>query len=195
MENNFENHILEWKEMNMKGRFVEARQFYFEKLFPEVIDNFVDKTIWPLEKVDVLFSVLGYTPEPIILAHKALNPRRHIIFHDKSVTHNEDNVRYLPQFLDDGFLKIEFADETFYSIYEALKEQMALNPGKNYTINVTGGKKSMVASAAIFGRDYSASIIYIDYDIYDPNLRRPLPGTEKMNIVYSPYLNLPELFH
>ena len=76
-----------------------------------------------------------------------------------------------------------------------LKEQMALNPGKNYTINVTGGKKSMVASAAIFGRDYSASIIYIDYDIYDPNLRRPLPGTEKMNIVYSPYLNLPELFH
>ena len=110
MENNFENHILEWKEMNMKGRFVEARQFYFEKLFPEVIDNFVDKTIWPLEKVDVLFSVLGYTPEPIILAHKALNPRRHIIFHDKSVTHNEDNVRYLPQFLDDGFLKIEFAD-------------------------------------------------------------------------------------
>lgn len=195
MENSFDNHVLEWKEMNKQGRFVEARHFYFEKLFQEVIDQFVGRTKWPQEPVDVLFSLLGYTPEPIILAEKVLKPRKHVILHDQDVTYNEDNLRYLPQFLDEGFTKIELPDESFASIYETLKQQMAFNPGSDYAINITGGKKSMVASAAIFGRDFNASIIYVDYNSYDPDIRRPLPGTEKMDIVYSPTQNIPELFH
>ena len=40
MENNFQKHVNEWKEMNLAGRFPEARRFYFEELFEEVIRNF-----------------------------------------------------------------------------------------------------------------------------------------------------------
>ena len=86
MENSFDNHVLEWKEMNKQGRFIEARHFYFEKLFQEVIDQFVQRTKWQRKPVDVLFSLLGYTPEPIILAEKVLNPRKHVILHDREVT-------------------------------------------------------------------------------------------------------------
>ena len=140
MENSFANHVLEWKEMNKQGQFVETRHFYFEKLFQEEIDQFVQRTKWQRKPVDVLFSLLGYTPEPIILAEKVLNPRKHVILHDREVTYNEDNLRYLPRFLDEGFTRIELPDESFASIYETLKQQMAFNPGSDYTINITGGK-------------------------------------------------------
>lgn len=206
MNTNFQEHVSEWLEMTRNGRFAEARQYYFDELFDEVINNFENKiaSCWPLElvlndpkvtssenkQIDVLFSVLGCTPEPIILAARALHPKRHIIFHDKGVTNHEDNLRFLPKFLPDGFEKVELPDESFRTIYSVLKLQMALNAGRNYTVNVTGGKKSMVASASIFARDFNASVIYVDYEKYDSNIRRPIPGYEFLNVVYSPSRDL-----
>jgi hypothetical protein len=195
MENNFLIHVNEWRQMNQTGRFVEARQFYFDELFEEVIENFENHLVWSIEPCDILFSILGFTPEPIILAARALKPRKHIIIHDKGVAFNEDNVRFLPKFLPEGYEKVELKDESFGTIYDTLKEQMVFNEGRSYAINITGGKKSMVASAGIFARDFSASILYVDYNDYDPNLRRPIPGSEYMNIVYTPTKDLPELFH
>lgn len=198
MENNFLRHVAEWREMNQTGRFAEARQYYFERLFDEVIENFVKQSsnIPPIgSNIDVLFSVLGFTPEPIILAARALNPKRHIIFHDSGVKFNEDNMRYLSRFLPNGFEKIELPEDSFATIYDVFKSRMALTAGRNYVINITGGKKSMVAAASIFARDFNASVIYVDYQDYDANLRRPIPGTEYLNVVYSPLRDLPELFH
>ena len=74
-----------------------------------------------------------------------------------------------------------------------MKEQMALNSAREYYVDITGGKKSMVASAAIFARDYDCNLLYVDYDEYLPELRRPLPGTEDLLLVYSPYKNLPDV--
>ena len=198
MENNFQRHVAEWRDMNQMGRFAEARQYYFEQLFEEVIDNFIKRNgiLFPDgSNIDVLFSVLGFTPEPIILAARALNPKRHIIFHDSGVKFNEDNMRYLSRFLNNGFEKLELPDESFATIYDIFKSKMALTAGRNYAINVSGGKKSMVAAASIFARDFNFSVIYVDYKDYDANLRRPIPGTEYLNVVYTPLRDLPELFH
>lgn len=195
MKNDFQTHIIEWKNMNQTGRFYDARQLYFDKLFDEIIEIFENNLDWQIEPIDVLFSVLGFTPEPIILAARALKPKKHIIIHDKSVAYNKDNNDFLPKFLPEGFEKIELKDESFETIYDTLKEQMAFNEGKSYAINITGGKKSMVASASIFARDFNSTIIYVDYDEYDSDLRRPMPGTERMNIVYTPTRDLPEIFH
>ena len=195
MGNNFQEHIIEWKKMNQSGRFAEARQYYFDKLFEEVIKNFENNIDKSIEPVDILFSILGFTPEPIILAAQALKPKKHIIIHDKEVTFNEDNIRFLPRFLTNGYEKIELKDDSFSTLYETLKEQMAFNIGRSYAINITGGKKSTAASAGIFARDYICSVLYVDYNVYDPNLSRPLPGSERMNVVYTPTRDLPEIFH
>ena len=89
---------------------------------------------------------------------------------------------------------IYLPDETFATIYKALKEQLVLNPSSQITLDITGGKKSMVASAAIFGKDYGCKIVYVDFAEYIKNLRKPMPGSEILNIVYNPLQDQPEIF-
>ena len=64
--NTIQDNVQKWFELSKSGKFVEAKDFYFDNLFEEIIDNFISKTSIRKE-VDVLFSVLGFTPEPIIL--------------------------------------------------------------------------------------------------------------------------------
>jgi hypothetical protein len=79
-------------------------------------------------------------------------------------------------------------------MYKALKEQLYLNPSSQIILDITGGKKSMVASAAIFGKDYGCKIVYVDFADYIKDLRKPMPGSEYINLVYSPNANQPEIF-
>lgn len=202
MEINFDESVAEWRQLRKTGRTKEARDYYCEHLFEQVIERFIykERANMEIETDDtVLISLLGYSPEPIILAERLLTPKCHVILHDKSLRNNMDNARFLndPKFRYEYRSIIEIPEETFGCIYETLKEQIAINPARNYIINITGGKKSMVASAGIFGRDFGCNIIYIDYDdnSYDPDIRVPLPGHERMNVVYSPLRDLPELFH
>mgnify|MGYP003540144395 FL=1 len=196
MENNrFKENVYQWLGMQKEGRAREAKQFYYDSLFDDVLQQFSKKEDGKMEgQTDLLFSVLGYSPEPIVIAAKFLNPKHHIIIQDRQVSNNEENAKIISKYLP-GAVKVTLNDETFACIYDTLKEQMTLNPGRNCTINVTGGKKSMAACAGIFARDFNCNLIYIDYDQYDPDTRRPMPGSERMNLVYSPLRDMPELFH
>lgn len=185
MENKLQKNIQEWLSLNNQGLFIEAKDLYFNSLFDDIINNFVDNTSEKY-KCEVLFSVLGYTPEPIILTQRALSPQVHVIFTTRK-DYESDNeiVSYLEKFLTSNFKIINLDDDEFITVYEVLKTQMNLYPSKKITIDITGGKKSLVASVAIFGRDYNCDIVYVDYDEYIPELRRPMPGTEKLKVVYS----------
>lgn len=189
-----EENVEKWFELSRSGQFQEAKDFYFEVLFENVIDNFIETTKGKAKKVDVLFSVLGFTPEPIILTQRALEAKTHVIFY----TNNENNRfekeinPYLSKYLTSDYKLVELADASFQTIYRTLGEQMKLLPASEYAIDITGGKKSMVASAAIFARDFNFNVLYVDYTSYNPDLRRPTPGTEVLNWVYDPYKDLPE---
>lgn len=192
---NLQNLIDEWLEMNRSGNFLEAKSYYFDTLFAEIIKRFENNNSDKLQGSKTLFSILGFTPEPIILTQRALNPDVHVIFYtDKNDLFSENISPYLSEYLTSNYHLVELKDESFSTIYETLKEQMILHPSNQYALDITGGKKSMVASAAIFGKDFNFNILYVDYDDYIPELRRPRPGTERLNIVYSPYEDLPELY-
>lgn len=191
----FKINISEWLKLLKAGKAKDAKQYYYGKLFDDVIARFKSKESDSFDKcVDTLFSVLGYSPEPIVIAAELLKPKHHIIIQDEMVSHVPENANVISKYLP-GAEIVTLRKESFACIYDTLKEQMLLYPGRNYVINVTGGKKSMAASAGIFARDYNCNVIYIDYDDYDPDTRRPLPGSERMHIVYSPMRDLPELFH
>lgn len=190
-----EENVKEWLRLSESGQVAEAEDFYYNTLFVDVIDEFCDRNSQPEIRCNVLFSVLGYSPEPIILTQRALNPEVHIIF-----TTDIDNAEaskkireYLGKYLTSEFKIIEVEDTSFNGIYSAMKDQMMLHPSQDYVIDITGGKKSMVASAAIFGRDYNCNIVYVDYDQYISQIRKPLPGSERLNYVYRPALDLPEI--
>ena len=194
--NNFDEDVAKWLSLSNTGKFDEAKDFYFETLFSSVLNRFEDKYKRVVGKTDVLFSILGYTPEPILLTQCALKPQVHIIFYsDKGEDKDNEINKYLERFSSVEFQLIELSSESFDVIYETLKEQMLMHPATSYYIDITGGKKSMVASAAIFGRDFNFNVLYVDFDKYDSNLRRPFPGSERLNVVYSPTKNLPEIFH
>lgn len=190
MAANINENIQEWLKLSNQGLFVEAKNFYFNNLFDDIIDRFVNETS-SVKTCDVLFSILGFTPEPIILTQRALTPNAHIIFTtNKDYESNNEIISYLEKYLTSSYKIVNLEDDSFDTIYKNLKAQMNIYPSTKYVIDITGGKKSMVASAAIFARDFNCNVVYVDYDKYIPELRRPMPGTERLNIVYSVNDNL-----
>ena len=184
-------YLEEWLELSKSGNFDKAQEIYFEKLFSSVIDVFCESNKAILPKHGILFSMLGYSPEPIILTAKLIEPELHVIFTTNKKSEGND---YLEKYLDTEYETVILQTETFSSIYRALKEQLLLNPSSNVTLDITGGKKSMVASAAIFGKDYGCRIVYVDFKEYIKDLRKPMPGSEVVNVVYDPNINQPEMF-
>lgn len=184
-------YLEEWLELANSGNFNKAQELYYENLFNAVIDNFKNNYKNKIESGGVLFSILGFSPEPIILTAKAIEPEKHIIFTTNNKNEGND---YLEKFLDSNYEMIYIEDEDFNTLYKALKESLILNPNSNITLDITGGKKSMVSAASIFGKDYGCKIVYVDFAEYLKELRKPLPGSEIMNIVYDPLVNQPELF-
>ena len=192
--NKFQTNVKEWIRLNGCGQFLEAKSFYYDMLFRDIIDSFVQRHEESFSGIEVLFSILGYSPEPIILTRHALRPKKHVIFyHNVGEDFEKDINPYLVRFIDGEYSLVELKDLSFTTIYDTLKEQMVLSPATQYAIDITGGKKSMVASASIFARDHNFNILYVDYDEYMPQLRRPLPGSENLNLVYAPFRDLPEM--
>jgi hypothetical protein len=184
-------YLIEWLELSRSGNFEKAQEIYFEKLFAMVIEQFKSSNERLIPKGGILFSVLGYSPEPIILTAKAIEPDVHIIF---TTNNKSEGSSYLEKYLGTSYEMVLLEEETFTAIYGALKEQLMLQPSSHITLDITGGKKSMVASAAIFGKDYGCKIVYVDFKEYIKDLRKPLPGSEILNIVYDPFNSQPEIF-
>lgn len=160
-ERNFELDIRQWLDLSKGGKAKEAKDFYYENLFDTVIERFEknNQQVISGSSVDVLISILGFSPEPIVLGAKLLKPKTHIIIHDAGVSLNEENNRIISKYLE-NYKFVELHDETFACLYDTLKEQLSITPAQHCVINITGGKKSMSASAGIFARDFFCDLIY-----------------------------------
>ena len=184
-------YLEEWKELASHGNFKLAENLYFEKLFPEVIRKFSSE-FSSLFKGDekVLISMLGFSPEPLILTAEAVKPTQHFIV---TTEVRDEIIGRIEEYLESDFELIILKDSDFNTVYKTLKELLLKVDSNNVTLDITGGKKSTVASAAIFGKDYRAKITYVDFSEYIKELRKPLPGSELLNIVYDPNKDQPEL--
>lgn len=182
----------EWQALAEDGYFELAEKLYFDKLFPEIIKNFRTKHKHLFNEDDkVLISILGFSPEPIILTTNTVKPNKHYVI----TTENKEKViDKVEEFVDNEFSLITISDTNFKTIYKSLKEILYEIGSSKITIDITGGKKSMVAAAAIFGKDYRCKITYVDFEGYIKELRKPLPGSEILNIVYNPDIGQPEIF-
>jgi len=157
-------------------------------IFDVVIEKFCFK--YTFERPDeLLVSLLGFSPEPIILTAKAVKPETHLIISNPV---KNEIIEILDRYLEGYYKLVILEKDDFITIYRTIKETLSDYPTHNITIDITGGKKSMVASAAIFGKDYGSRIVYVDFKEYLIDLRKPIPGTEFLNIVYNPSKDQPE---
>ncbi len=189
--NNKLKYLDEWKELASHGNFKLAENLYFEKLFPEVVEQFSVKysTLFPGDQ-EILISMLGYSPEPLILTANAVKPSKHYIV---TTEIRDDIISRIEEYLENDFELIILKDASFSTVYKTLKELFLKVDSDNITLDITGGKKSTVASAAIFGKDFRAKITYVDFSEYIKELRKPMPGSEILNIVYNPNIDQPEI--
>ncbi len=181
-------YIQHWIELSRTGQTAEAEKFYYNHIFDTVLEKFRKKYAQNREG-ELLVSLLGFSPEPIILTAKALNPETHLIISNPV---KEEIIQILDKYLNNKYKLVILEDDNFQTIYKTIKESLNDYPTRNITIDITGGKKSMVASAAIFGKDYGSRIVYVDFAEYMKDLRKPIPGTEILNVVYNPLKDQPE---
>ena len=185
----FSNKIETWMELSGSGRNVDADRFYYKELFDEVISTFCNKYLLRA-KGGLLVSLLGFSPEPVILTATLLKPSTHLIV---TTPMKHEIAQILEQYLQPGYQLVILDDTSFKNIYKRLKESLSDFPTNNITMDITGGKKSMVAAASIFAKDYGSEIVYVDFEVYIKELRKPKPGTEYLNVVYNPFTDQPEM--
>lgn len=196
-----EQYIEQWiNETGNPDRHDDAKKFYAEKIIPELLVKLKETDLVGMQLrknggVDTLFSVLGMTPAPIVITQHLLQPKSHVIFYDKNIKVKDDKIL---AHLDSNPTYVMLEDESFGTIYETMKEMLIVSEGGNMVIDITGGKKSMTAVASIFAKDFDFSIVYVDMNAsgsYIPAIHQTRPGCERLNLVYSPLRDLPELFH
>lgn len=187
--NELEEVIEQWTALSASGEPLVADKFYEEKIFPTVLSRFQASNDIHRSN-ELLISLLGFSPEPIILTAAAIKPSHHTVVTTEGKIGETEKIE---RFLNDQFSTVTLADTDFLTIYASLKEILHNFPTQNITIDITGGKKSMVAAASIFGKDYGCRVVYVDFTEYIQRLRKPKPGTEKLTIVYDPDLHQPEL--
>ena len=90
--------------------------------------------------------------------------------------------------LESVVLKKDHPEEVFRTLCQLLIPR--LQHRECLVLDVTGGKKSMVAGAFLFGAFADVGVSYVDFDEYDPELRIPRGYTCRIGLLANPYHTL-----
>lgn len=182
----FEESVRQWKELLARKERVEAESFYYENVFPEVLERFRSRGRH-LKNYRYLISLLGFSPAPIILLIKTINPEKVLFITSEEAGHHLDLIQRetgLPlSRIDLHWVNSSESTE----VYSAIKNfVVGKKEPQEVLVDITGGKKAMVGGAAMAGNVLGMDVCYVDYERYDPELRQPDPGTEYPNILKNP---------
>jgi CRISPR-associated protein (TIGR02710 family) len=161
-------------------------------MFEDVIDQFLRRSEG-LRKYRFLISLLGFSPQPVILFVRAIKPEK-VLF-----IHSEETESYLNEIQQWTGLKlaevvrkqVDSSDPT--GVYNAIKEFVASKNRREILLDITGGKKAMVGGAAMAGNLLGIDTGYVDYERYLADLRQPEPGSEYPNILKNPFYVLGDI--
>jgi len=175
----------------------QAGLFYYDEVLPIVIKAFCsDSSVirQRLGRIDLLISMLGFSPETAILAHHALCPKRLLLLYSGNAISSIEVVRRFvvgqgPGQIAQPALNVRECpaaapNAIIDMIVEAATEVRRQNSeySTRIVVDITGGKKIMSAAAALAASRIGVPLVYIDGD-YDPKLRRPRPGSERLIMI------------
>lgn len=149
---------------------------------------------------DLLISIVGFSLEPIMHTVLTLRPKKLLFIFSKESSlvgskdvNAFDRLQALIACHGDGYnptleqktLEVADAPHVFSVVRYAITKAASLD---QVAIDVTGGKKSMDASAFLAASLFEeVAIYYVDYDGYDTDKGFPVWGSEFLNKLENPY--------
>ena len=172
----------------------QATAYRFGVMLPEVIRRAQRNSATAGKpRVDLLVSLSGFSPATTILAYELLRPSQLFVISsegtDRSIDVIHDYVVGTGR-LPARHFNHEICDGTDpLAIYKEVKKRVAPDRASarpaSAIIDITGGKKVMSAAAALVAWRLNLRLCYVD-SRYDPEMRQPVPGTERLLIVDNP---------
>lgn len=182
-EMNFKDKIKKWS--TIVGS--EKKTFYDEQIFDDVLQRFTRNSKRLKGKYKTIISLVGFSPEPIILAINALAPEEVYFLITPETKDQIDLICAKTGLKASQTEKVHIASSDITEIYAAIKNILRRKEPKSVAIDITGGKKVMGAGAAVAGSFLECDMFYVDYEKYLPDGRTPYPGTEFLNFLPNPY--------
>lgn len=172
----------------------QALRFYLDELLAETVERASARSDQPARPVSLLISLSGFSPLTTILAYELLRPRRLLVLF------SEDNRAGIDSIADHvvGTSGLRYSDFTPrqcvptdpHGVYRVVKEELdttySADGERPYVVlDITGGRKVMSAAAALAAWQLNLALCYVEGD-YDPRLRRPVPGSDRLLILGNP---------
>lgn len=155
----------------------------------------------PGGQCETLVLLVGFSHEPLLQSISAFRPRYILPVLNRSYGTRtdvamrevvEDGVRHLKRVGLLGECQVRpceplAADDPATVFRFLLRELGTAAGGRSTVVDITGGKKSMVAGAFFFAAYTNVAISYVDFDDYDEAWRRPYGCTCRIDFITNPY--------
>lgn len=188
----------EWIRLLQADQNENALQLYCERIVPTILPSLHEKfqSIHNQPaKYDGLISLLGFTPDTVILAYQFTNPNTFVVLHTKETARFLDTVVRYTKVPFASFFHEPFIEEPSTDIYRALEAALKRFPkDARIAIELTGGKKTMGGALAVAAGILDIDQLYIDYKEYMPKFRKPKPESTYIHIVQNPMRLSVDLF-
>ena len=189
LQTQFKERVEKWKQMDRSTdtNRKKASDFYDQEIFPAVIESFI-KNQKPEKVYDGLILTVGLSPQPLILSIKAINPKRIALLHTSEAKGFIERIQTQTEFTHDQTDLLQIDGTDISGIYDKTWRfaRDTWEEFRNIAVDITGGKTSMAAGAALAAAVIPADICYVDSDNYLKEFRMPEPGTEYMRVLEGP---------
>lgn len=182
--------ITTWIDLLQNRQDNEALDLYCEKIIPALIPRLQHRfhtTYNQTGNYDGLVSLLGFTPETVALAYHFTRPQKFVVLYTEDTAHLLSKVLKYTRVIPSAFFHEPFSEQPSTDIYRALDLALKRFP-KDYRIalELTGGKKTMGGALAVAAGVLNIDLLYIDYEKYMPEFRKPRPESTYIHLVENP---------
>lgn len=184
MDKKFNEKIAHWNTIKDP---VAASSYYWQQIFPQILLRAKKRSVKYRKKYDCLISLVGLSPEPVILTIKILEPEFILFLYTRDSQAKLDVIKEQAGLKLSQIRHVPISGSETEDIFHIIKQFISEFPGKNIAVDISGGKKSMVGGAAIAGALNKCDIFYVDCLEYDDVMRRPKFGTEYLNFLSNPF--------
>lgn len=173
----------------------QALRFYVDELLEEAVKRANARSDpRPAVPVSLLISLSGFSPVTTILAYELLRPEQLLVLFSEDTRAGIDSIAghvvHPSRLRQSNFMARSCVPTDPHGVYRVVKDvldSMRSEDGQRpyVMLDITGGRKVMSAAAALAAWQLNLALCYVEAD-YDPRLRRPLPGSDRLLVLGNP---------